>query len=335
MVTTKKVEVAIIGGGFGGLTLAIGLQKYPHLNVNVYEGAQKFEEIGAGIVLGPNAQKSMELIDPRIREGYERVAAFADEVPDANGNYSWMTVRKGQAPDAMKLVLQYRYPLRSSKVHRAHFLGALVKLVSPETVRFGKRVEHFYTTDDLEAPVVLRFQDGTSAEADVVIGCDGIHSPTRKHILGAQDPAATATFSGARVYRAVVPIEAVHATLGPDFVPGNGLYCGKDGSAAAFPIAGGRLYNIGITTFNMGPWKHDDWIVPADLTALKAHFADWDPWIQKNVELLPEGRTQEWSIWDMPPARTFYRGKVAMLGDAAHAVRDPSSSGDTFHPFTL
>lgn len=126
----KPIEVAIVGGGIAGLTTAVGLQKYPHINVQIYESAHKFGEVGAGVVLGPNSQRAMSLIDPRIKEGYDRRAAFDTDPPDENGLYPWMTIVKGQEPDLGQQVIQFKHKERGSTIHRAHYLDELVKLAS-------------------------------------------------------------------------------------------------------------------------------------------------------------------------------------------------------------
>ena len=71
---TKTVSVAVVGGGIGGLTLALGLLKYPHIDVQVYEAAPSFGEIGAGVSFGPNAKRAFELISPQLEEALSKHA---------------------------------------------------------------------------------------------------------------------------------------------------------------------------------------------------------------------------------------------------------------------
>ena len=319
MSSSKPTDIAIVGGGFAGLALAVGLQKYPHINVQVYEGAHEFSEVGAGVVLGPNAQRAMTMIHPTIKEGYDRRAGFAVDPPDENGLYPWMTLIKGQAPDVDELVIQYKHPTQGSTIHRAHLLEELVKLIEPGRAHFGKRLDHVYETDDRDSPIVLHFGDGTTASTDIVIGADGVHSGVRKHILGADDPAAHAFFTGSIVYRATVPIEVARAKLG-DIQQMASMRMGKNGMVFGFPLANLTRYYLGVTTFDNGPWEHEKWIVSADVEDAKRRFAEWDDYARKQVELLPaDGSTMGWSVWDMSPASTYYKGRVAIMGDAAHA----------------
>jgi salicylate hydroxylase len=326
---SKPIEVAVIGGGFGGLAVAIGLQKYPHINVQVYEAADKFAEIGAGVVLGPNSQRAMEYIDPRIKAGYEKRAAYTDGEFREDGEFPWMSIYKGQQPNSNEKVISFYYPSRGSSIHRAHFLDELAQLLDPDRAHFGKRLDHIYETDDADSPVVLHFKDGTISTCDVLIGADGVHSTTRRHILPPNDPATEATFTGSVIYRAVVPIEQAVEKLG-EIRQESGLRGGKDAMVVGFPISTGtgRLYNLGVTVFNTPSWEHKEWIVPADVSAVKKHFKDWDPYVRSQVELLPgDGKTLAWSVWDMPPAPYYSRGRVAIMGDAAHASTPYQGAG--------
>jgi salicylate hydroxylase len=324
---TKAIDIAVIGGGFGGLAVAIGLQKYPHINVQVYEGAEKFAEIGAGVHLGPNSQRAMELIDPRIKAGYEKRAAYAVGEFREDGEFPWMSIYKGQPPNSNERVVAFYHPGRGSSIHRAHFLDELAQLIQPERAHFGKRLDHIYESNDAESPIVLQFTDGSMSTCDILIGADGVHSVTRSHILPPNDPAAKATFTGGVIYRAVVPIKEAIAKLG-DIKQESGLRCGKDAIVVGFPIANGTLYNLAVTMFNLPPWEHKEWIIPADVSAVKKQFDDWDPFVRKQVELLPEGgKTVAWSVWDMPPAPYYSRGRIAIMGDAAHASTPYQGAG--------
>jgi salicylate hydroxylase len=316
----QPINVAVVGGGFAGLALLIGLQKYSHINAHVYESSHQFAEVGAGAVLGPNSQRAMSLIDPRILDGFQRRAVFGIQEPDENGLYSWATVVKGQAPDIDERVMHFQHKVKDSTIHRAHFLDELIKLVEPHRAHFGKRVVEIREGGGgHNDPLILQFSDDTTVEADVVIGADGIHSVVRKHILGPSHPAANAFFTGAIAYRVAVPIDLARAKL-VDVTPRFAMKCGKDGLVFGFPMSNHSVYYIAVVTFNNDPVRHDQWMVPPDVAELRKRFADYEDFVRKQVDLVPDdGSTLGWSIWEMPPAPTYYSGRVAMIGDAAHA----------------
>jgi salicylate hydroxylase len=127
----ERVRVAIIGGGFAGLSLLIGLQKYPHIDAVVYESAPKFSERGAAAILGPSSQRAMGLIDPRILEGFRQAAAYHEEEPDEDGMHTWVRVIRGEDPDVNGIVAEFKDKTWGATIHRVDFLEVLVKLALP------------------------------------------------------------------------------------------------------------------------------------------------------------------------------------------------------------
>lgn len=315
----KPIEIAVVGGGLAGLILAIGLQKYQHINVHIYEAASRFGEVGAGLVLGPNAQRAMALINPRILEAYKRRAAFDDNVEDENGLFPWTTIYKGKEPDLGEFVAQFKHKTRGSTIHRAHFVDELVKLLEPGRANLSKRLDHIYETEATDAPIILHFVDGSTASADIVVGADGVHSYVRKHVLP-NDPANSAFFTGTCQYRATVPMEKAEASLGK-LNQEVAQLCGENATVFGIPLANRTIFYVAATVFDMkGPWNNDKWVVDANIEEAKKYFAGWDERVRKMVDLLPtDGSTMAWSVWEMPPAATYYRGRSVLIGDAAHA----------------
>ncbi|CAK4031947.1 mannitol 1-phosphate dehydrogenase [Lecanosticta acicola] len=313
----KLIDVVI--GGIAGLTTADQLQKYPHVNVQIYESAHKFGEVGDGAVLGPNSQSVMSRTDHRIKEGYDRRAAFDENPPDENGLYPWITLVKGQAPHIGEQVIQFKHKEKSSTIQRAHFLNELVKLIDMDRAHFGKRLDRIYETDDKISPIILHCKNRTTATADVVIGADGIHADIRKHVLGPQDPGADALFTGTVRYRATVPFKKAEEKLGK-FEQSPGQLCGTGGSVFGFPLSNTTLYYIGVTVSNNGPWQQDKWAVHVNLDDTTKQFSDWDDYTRKIVELLPtDGSTMAWSVWEMPPASTYFKGRVVITEEIKDA----------------
>lgn len=342
--SNKPVEIAVIGGGIAGLILAIGLQKYSYINVSVYESAHRFGEVGAGVVRGPNAQRAMQLIDPEILEGYNRRAGFDDGVQDEHGLFPWTTVYKGQEPDLDGFVIQFKHKTRGSTVHRAHFVDELVKLLEHGRAHLGKRLDHGYETDAPEAPITLHFTDGSTASADIVVGADGVHSVVRKHVLP-HDPTNSAFFTGTCQYCATIPMEKAEASLGK-LDQKVAQLVGENGTLFGIPLSNRTIYYIAVTVFGQkAPWNKDKWVADANIDDVKGYFADWDEHARKTVELLPtDGSTMAWSVWEMPPASTYRRGRRPDPRETPRQIPRPrpamqvhadSHPGRTTHPACL
>ena len=223
-VRAKSFSIAIIGGGLGGLALAFGLL---HHNVpcHIYEAAAEFSEIGAGLALSPNAFQAMKLLSPKIFAAYQACATY-NESPDWYGTVWGFRHGGKKYPD---LIRRMEHPVSGpderarSCVHRARFLDEMVKLIPPGTVTFRKSLVDIEEVDD---GVRLNFADETHTFASAAVGCDGIKSPTRRYVLGNNDPAANAVFAGEYAYRSVVPREVARSVLGSEQALNGNLYLG-------------------------------------------------------------------------------------------------------------
>lgn len=214
MPTTKQFEIAIVGGGIAGLTLAIALHER-QIPVTVYEQATKFGEIGAGVSFTPNAVQSMKKCHPGIFEAFEKVCTrnlwpskqkvWFDYIDGYDKSYT------AGHQDATFTISN---SIGQNGVHRAHFLDEIVKLIPESAARFGKRLDTI--TEGSNGRLVMKFFDGTTAEADAVIGCDGIKSRVRQVIVGADHPSAHPKYSHKCAYRGLVPMEKAIEAIGEE-----------------------------------------------------------------------------------------------------------------------
>lgn len=252
----KPFNIAVIGGGIAGLTLTVGLLKHS-IPVTLYESAPKFGEIGAGVAFGPNAVRAMTMIDQRMKEAFERKATdnqwdsksdcwFDCQVGDARkAGADGMIEYSGRKWKVGDTLFTIPYTNNSSRggVHRAQFLDEMVKLIPEGVPRFGKKLVDIMKAEDGSGDAVLHFADGTKAQHNAVIACDGIKSQARQILLGKDDPAAKAVFSGKYAYRGLIPMEKGIELVGEEKATNSQMYFGYHGHLLTFPIEKGKTMN--------------------------------------------------------------------------------------------
>jgi salicylate hydroxylase len=163
------LTVAIAGGGISGLITAIALLKHPGVSVQIYERAKEFREIGASIGLGPNGLRSLEKL------GVEN--ALSGDVCQRQRSDWPMIFRHWKTGEVIDHDVHYTVKDKrhaTARYHRAHLHQALLENLPRGIVHLGKKTVEVKA--DLERGVTLVFEDGSTAEADICIGADGIHS---------------------------------------------------------------------------------------------------------------------------------------------------------------
>lgn len=244
MAEQSRMSIAMVGGGIAGLTLTIALlTKCPHISVTLYESAEAFGEIGAGVGFSPVMVRTMALINPRIAEAFVRCSKGNTVTDPPN----WFTVRVGDERKKGVELGEEIFVIPGRKgpgggVHRAHFLEELVKLVPEGVAQFKKRVLDITSADDGSIDTVLHFADGSTAQHSAVLGCDGIKSRVRSIVLGDSET-AKAVFSEKYAYRGLLPMSEAVKILGDETPRTPQMYMGYHGHVLTFPIANGILFN--------------------------------------------------------------------------------------------
>ena len=330
MSTSEPFDIAIVGGGIAGLTLAIGLLKH-NIPITIYESAHHFGEIGAGVAFGPNATGAMRLIDPRIKAAFDHVAATNQW---ESKRHVWFECRYGQDlpathPEGPKktgdLLGAITCPNGQATCHRAAFLDEMIKLIPSDVAHFGKRLLSIEELTGLASQGVrLHFRDGTAATHAAVVGCDGIKSVTRLHVLGSSAPAAHAQWTGKYCYRCLVPMEDAVAVIGEELALNNQVYLGPHGHLLTFPVQKGKTLNI-VAYSSQEQWKHEDWVIHATKEDLRRDFQGYGTILQAILPLIQ--KIDIWALFDDPPADTYCKGRVCIMGDAAHASTPFQGSG--------
>lgn len=213
MPAAKQFEVAVIGGGIAGLTLAAALH-VRQIPVTVYEQAPKFGEIGAGVSFTPNAVEAMRKCHTGVREAFEKVCTRNLWPSKQKVWFDYLDgYDKSYPAGHQEAAFTISNNLGQRGVHRAHFLDEIVKLIPESIARFGKRLDDI--TENANGRLTMKFVDGTTAEADAVIGCDGIKSRVRQIIVG-DHPSAYPRYSHKCAYRGLIPMEKAIAAVGEE-----------------------------------------------------------------------------------------------------------------------
>jgi salicylate hydroxylase len=262
--------------------MAIGLL-HQNIPCTVYEAAPAFAEIGAGVSFGINALNAMSLIDPKVKEAFDRCAT-SNGSPDKKTHYfdfrigmkeeGWSAM-KGGAPanEGTEVAEVIAADIGQASVHRAHFLDELVKLIPEGVAKFGKRVQEVERKGE---KMQMTFCDGTTAYADAVVGCDGIKSRTRQIVLGEDHPAANAVYSGWYAYRGLIPMEKAALALGDDLARNSQIYMGHGAHVLTFPIEHGKVMNVVAFQTKKKTWDDEAWVLPMRRDQMLDDFKDWD-----------------------------------------------------------
>jgi 2-polyprenyl-6-methoxyphenol hydroxylase-like FAD-dependent oxidoreductase len=288
-------RAAIVGGGIGGLTTAVALRKIG-FEVNVYERATELKEVGSGMSLWPNAVRSLQQIDPEI------LARLATP-----GRSLRRMLMKDEHGERVKTLPLPAGDCSGIAIHRAELQSALARSVPSTCIHLGYTFSHL-----LQRPnsVSLHFKNGASAEADLVVACDGIHSTVRQS-LGLKTKLSNRSYT---VWRGVTNVDPA-----PDALQ-LGLERDGDFSESYGP---GRRFGI----LRLGPGRihwyatANHSLLPPGLSeraALQDLFAGWHkpvPELIANAENAISTKVQD-RLSTLP----WVVGRVATLGDAAHPI---------------
>ena len=286
------MRALVVGGGIGGLAAAVALAR-SDIEVRVYEQAARLAEVGAGVVLTPNSLRLLDRLG--LGTGIFRLGVRLTDsrLCRADGQPA------AHRPD------QFARPGQLVGMHRADLLALLADSLPDGAVRTGHRCTGFGQDDDR---AVVTFGNGESAEADVVIGADGIHSVLQEHVA---EPAAP-IFSGVIAHRGVigVPPGWPAATMR--------MWVGEGKHFLAFGVRAGQLLNF-VGFVSSGTQLRESWSAPGDQGALAAEFADWDPVITTIIDAIGSAGFR-WGLYDRAPLRRWSHGRLTLLGDAAHPM---------------
>jgi salicylate hydroxylase len=291
----SRPNIAIVGGGIGGLFAANALIAQ-EFQVSVYEQAPALGEVGAGVFLTPNSVRQLERVGlgPAVEKWGARVGP--------GSRY----FRHDGSPIAPVQVTDSSGWNATFGMHRADLVELLAEALPDNVVHTGHRCTGFEQRDDVAR---VSFSNGAVAEADVIVAADGIHSELRPYVFPPSNP----VFSGSVAYRGVLPLERI-----PDWPTDSWLmWLGKGKHFLTFPVRAGQLVNyVGFVPADQQ--MKESWSSPGDPNVLRREFAGWDPRIESLLQQVE--MTFRWGLYDREPLPTWTRGRLTLLGDAAHPM---------------
>jgi salicylate hydroxylase len=293
--TDRALRAAIIGGGISGLSAANALIRRG-IDVAVYEQAPALGEVGAGVFTFPNALRPLERMG--LGDAFAQVGA---KVGPGSEYYRMDGTLVGKVLTTDSSGWNGMYGM-----HRADLLNIFANVIPPSAIRTGHRCIGF--EQDARAAHV-KFDNGNEFEADIVIACDGIHSTLQKYVVEPSPP----EYSGSRAYRGLIARDKL-----PNWrKEAHQIWMGEGKHFMVFPVRRGELLNY-VGFVPTSTQTAESWSAIGDRDELAASFEGWH---RPVIELLDKIETCFWwGLYDRRPLASWTKGRLLLLGDAAHAM---------------
>jgi salicylate hydroxylase len=291
----RALRVVVVGGGIGGLFAAKALLAHG-LEVSVYEQAPALGEVGAGVYITPNAVRQMQRVG--LGAAVEKWGARVG--PQSRYfRHDGTPIAPVQVSDASGWSANFG-------MHRADLVDFLAAALPAGVVHCGHRAVGF---EEAGGVARVRFANGASAEADAVVAADGIHSELRPCVF----PPSRPVFHGTISYRGLVSRERLPGWPMERWE----MWAGPKKHFLVFPVRHGEMVNyVGFVPTDEE--MKESWSAPGDPEKLRAEFAGWDPRIAR--VLAQVDKCFRWALYDREPLPTWSKGRLTLLGDAAHPM---------------
>lgn len=295
-----KPHILVAGGGIGGMAAALALLR-KGFDVDVYERAQAFREVGAGVQISPNGNRALDHLGVFTALQARSCDADGKEIRLWNSGRTWKLFDLGT-----EAVARWGYPYLT--VYRPDLLQVLADAVAalkPSALHLGAEVTGCAQEGDT---VTLRLEDGGEARGDVLIGADGVHSRIRNLLHGE----STARFSGMMAWRGVIPMDHLPAHMARPVATN---WIGPGAHAVCYPLRGGRLMNF-VATVARDDWREESWTTEGTAEECRGDFVGWHDDVQTMIAEAPS--LFKWALMGRPPMERWGIGRATLAGDACH-----------------
>jgi salicylate hydroxylase len=288
-----------VGGGLAGLAAANGLKSFG-IKAEVFEQAPALGEIGAAVNTSPQAVKALRAIGVG-----DKIAAVGHLSP---GIYTrnMQTGEFLEFTDRKKIAERFGAPYYS--FHRADLLDALASGVDQSAIHLGHRLTGIEEQNDR---TILSFANGTRVDTEFLIAADGVRSVVRQALYGADNP----TYTGQMVWRSLLNANDVPPEVLEPY--GHTQWVGPGCHFIAYHIRQGKLVNI-VTQQDTDQWVEEGWSTRGDPEEMRRSFPNPEPRLAKLLTIVTE--CSKWGLFTRPLTQNWGRGRIQLIGDAAHAM---------------
>ncbi|VIO68166.1 6-hydroxynicotinate 3-monooxygenase [Bradyrhizobium ivorense] len=303
----SRLSVAVIGAGMGGLASAAALSR-AGIDVTVYEQAQRFTRLGAGIQIGCNAMKVMRAWD---LEPVLRREAFYPR--------SWNNKEYDSGEVRFDMVFgpaaEERYGAPYLLGHRGDLHAALASAVPQNHIRLDHKLISIEQRADRS--VALIFANGHTATVDAVVAADGVHSFVKERLFGRDEP----NFTGRIAYRTVFPASLLNGYPIDDCTK----WWGPDRHIVIYYVKPDRSEVYFVTSQPEPGFTVESWSATGDISELRKAFEGFHPQVRKVLEACPS--VHKWALVDRDPLPRWGEGNITLLGDACHPMTPYMAQG--------
>lgn len=299
--TAANSPILITGGGIGGLTAALALARQG-MAVELFEQAEAFKEVGAGLQIGPNAFRVFDALG--LTKAVERLATFPQDmlVKDARTAETIVTLPVGEN-------FRQRFGFPYGLMHRADLHQVLLDACRAQPLVRLHTASKLVGFEDRGADVLARLESGQTHTGAALVGADGLWSVLRQAIVADGPP----RLAGHICYRAIVPIEQVAEAMR---VNAMALWVGPKMHMVLWPMRQDRFYNVTVV-FHSDRFE-EGWDTQGDPQELHERIRDTHAEVRRLVESITGWRM--FVMRDREPVRHWSRGRLTLLGDAAHPM---------------
>ena len=301
MANWKDEQVLIVGGGIGGLTAALALARQG-IRSQVIEQAAAFKEIGAGIQLGPNVFRMFERLG--LIEPISALAVFPENLVMLD-SISGEEVTRIPLGDAFRRKFHYPYAL----IHRADLHNVLLEHCRKSNLIRLDAAQKIVDLAETSGVITAKTANGKDYRCAALIGADGLWSTIREFVVGDGKPKP----AGHIAYRAVLPTMEIPEQYRWRNMT---LWAGEKVHFVLYPLRTGELYNL-VAVFHSNRYE-EGWDSFGDPAELHERFAATCAPVRMLLAKIESWRM--WVLCDRPPVKDWSRGRVTLLGDAAHPM---------------